>query len=242
MLSREQVEAFRADGVLPLGRVLTPEQVEESRKRLEDLIARDLLDKPGTEPGRYAFRRLNVSKVEPWFGTLARLDTVLDAAESVLGPDIQYFQDNIFYKPASVGASTPWHQDNIWWHADPPDMLTIWIALDDADAGNGAVEYVRGSNVAGLIDHTVPVNDPMGITYNVIDPARVGRDKLVSYVLKPGEAVMHHCLTIHGSPVNSSNRPRRGFTVHLMRAGLSSRDLEQFPMLRGRMPEAVPAA
>lgn len=238
-LTPEQRDAFARDGVLSVGRVLDDAQVAEARDRLERLIAADKMDKPQSDAGGYTFRRLNVSSFDPWFGSLVRTPAVLDPAESVLGPDLQYYQDNIFYKPAGVGADTPFHQDNIWWRGDPPAMLTLWIALDPADAGNGGVEYVRGSHAA-LIDHTLPVQDPGGFSYNVIDPQRVDRGRVATFTLAPGEAVMHHCLTIHGAPANASPRPRRGYTVHLMRAGLfPGYDHARHPLLRGKMPEAA---
>jgi hypothetical protein len=59
----------------------------------------------------------------------------------------------------------------------------------------------------------------------------------VSFVVPAGHAVMHHCLTPHSSPDNRSDRPRRGYTVTLSRAGLTSRDTEKSPILRGKLPD-----
>lgn len=237
-LSATQLAAWNRDGVLPLGRVLSDAQLAEVREHLDQLMAQDKLDKPESEPGRFTYRRLNVCQFDPWFNAIVRLDAVIDPAESALGPDIQYYQDNIFYKPASVGGATPFHQDNIWWHADPPAMLTIWIALDDVDSTNGGVEYSRGSH-SGLMEHTFPINDPNGAKYNVLDPARVSRETLVTYNLPAGHAVMHHCLTIHGAPANVSPRTRRAYTVSLMRAGLFGEHGKGNPLLRGKMPVSV---
>ncbi len=237
-LTAEQKEAYRRDGVVPVGQVLDKEQVQAARTRLDQMREQELMDRPETERGRYVLRRLNVSAGDPWFGSLVRSPGVLDVAESVLGPNLQYFQDNIFFKPANVGGPTPWHQDNIWWQSNPPNMLTVWIALDDVDARNGAVEYVRGSH-SHLMDHTVPVLDPKGFTYNMIDPAIVGtelRERVVSYEVPAGHAVMHHCLTLHSAPSNTSPRDRRAYTVTLMQAGLLPGDLTQFPLLRGSLP------
>ncbi len=234
-LGPDAVSTFAREGVLPLGQVLDAAQVQAAREHLAQLIAQEKVDRPSSQPGRFIFRRLNVSSFDAWFGTLVRTPAVLDAAEVALGPDVQYFQDNIFYKPAAVGGATPWHQDNIWWHSNPPAMATIWIALDDVDDDNGAVRYVRGSHDR-LIEHTLPVQDPQGMTYNVLDPSRVPQDRVVSFAVPAGHAVMHHCLTIHGSPENRSPRPRRAYTVHVMRAGLLSRDEAKNPVLRGRLP------
>ncbi|MCX5659985.1 MAG: phytanoyl-CoA dioxygenase family protein [Planctomycetota bacterium] len=236
----QQIATYQRDGVLPLGKVLTDAQIQGAREHIETLIAENKVDRPESAPGKHAIRRLEVSQHDPWFMGIVRSDAIVDAGEAAIGPNVQMFQDNIFYKPASVGGSTPFHQDNIWWNVNPPAIMTIWIALDEVDETNGPVQYVRGSNTH-LRDHTLPVNDPCGAKYNVIDPATIDRSKIVTFKLQPGEAVMHHCLTIHGAPENQSPRPRRAYTVHLMQAGLSPRELDKYPLLRGSMPLAAAA-
>lgn len=231
-LSPEQIATYRRDGVLPLGRVLEPSLVTEAQDRLETLRRQNLMDNPGTDPNRKMYRLLNTTTKDPWFQCIVRHPSVLDAAESGLGPNIQYFQDNVFYKPPRDGAPTHWHQDNIWWNAEPPHMLTIWIALDDVDASNGAVQYVPGSHTH-LIDPQLPINDSNGMQYKVLAPEQVDPAKAVSFKVPAGHAVMHHCLTIHGAPPNTSDRPRRGYTVHLAQAGVLELDPATHPMLRG---------
>lgn len=236
----QQIEDYRRDGVLFLGKVLTDAQVQGARDHIAQLIAGDKVDRPSSGKGQHLIRRLDASEHDPWFRELITAEVFGDIGEAALGPDVQHFQDNVFYKPASVGAPTPWHQDNIWWHGDPPELATVWIALDPVNGDNGAVQYVRGSH-SRLIDHTLPVQDPGGFSYNVIDPKAVDQSRLISFTLAPGEGVLHHCLTIHGAPANVSSLPRRGYTVHLMRTGLLRRDPVKNPVLRGRAL-AAPAA
>ena len=52
-----------------------------------------------------------------------------------------------FNKPARVGSAVPWHQDNAYFCRTPPDMLTIWIAIDAVTPDNGPVHYIKGSHV-----------------------------------------------------------------------------------------------
>jgi hypothetical protein len=236
-LSAQQVETFRRDGVLPLGRVLEPAVVKEAVAHLEALRAKNLMDSPTAEPDRKSYRLLNTSSKDPWFQCIINNKTMLDCVESVLGPNIQYFQDNVFYKPARDGSSTGWHQDNIWWHADPPNMLTVWIALDDVDLSNGGVQYIPGSN-AHLIEPEMPVKDINGLEYKTLSPeqiAKIDPKKAVSFNVPAGHAVMHHCITLHGAPPNSSDRPRRGYTVHLAQVGCVKLDPADHPVLRGRL-------
>lgn len=160
-LTSDQLETYRRDGVLPLGRILSADTVREALEHLEALRARQLMDQPIDRRDRKSFRLLNVSQHDAWFERLIRHDTLLDMAAAALGPDIQFFQDNVFYKPPRDGGATEWHQDNIWWNASPPHMLTIWIALDDVDTGNGALRYVRGSH-GHLIEPQLPSTTSTG--------------------------------------------------------------------------------
>lgn len=234
-LTQEQIEQYRSDGELPLGRVLDDATILEARARIDRFRREGKMDHPSEDPMQTSDRLLNASSFDGWFKKIVTSDAVLDPAESVLGPNIQYYQDNLFCKPANNGTGTRWHQDNIWWHADPPNILTIWIALDDVDRENGAVHYIRGSH-SHLLEPTVEILDPKGFSYKLLADDQVDLTRAVSFNLSAGHAVMHHCMTIHGAPPNTSNRDRRGYTVHLMQAGLKGNTVERCPVLRGRMP------
>jgi len=234
-LSPQQIEAYHRDGVLPLGRVLEAALVEEARAHLEKLRTENQMDMPADERDRKMYRLLNTSSKDPWFDCIIRHPAVLDAAAAILGPKVQYFQDNVFYKPARTGSATPWHQDNIWWNANPPHMLTIWIALDDVDPGNGGVRYVPGSQ-AQLISPEKPHKDVNGSEYNMMSTeqlAQIDRMEFVTFNVPAGHAVMHHCQTLHGAPPNNSERIRRGYTVHLAQPGCIQLDPVKNPILRG---------
>lgn len=119
----------------------------------------------------------------------------------------------LFAKPAQVGLSSPWHQDNAYWCVDNANGLTIWTALDYCDESNGCVTYLRGSHKIGLVQHK-PSFAP-GSSQMIADeslPTRFAKDRVAPF-LKPGDVLVHHCLTIHSSAENKSNKSRRGLTL-----------------------------
>jgi 2-oxoglutarate-dependent dioxygenase len=231
----DQIDVYRRDGVVPIGKVLDEAAVAEAKERIEALRQRDLLDNPAEQIGKKSFRLLNVSSFDEWFKSIINNDNLLDAAESVLGPNVQLFQDNIFWKPPKQGAPSTWHQDNIWWAGDPPNMLTIWIALDDADASNGGVHYIPGSQTK-LLEGELDLDDPNAYSHKLLSDDQVDGSRAISFTVPAGHAVMHHCQTIHGAPPNQSDRSRCGYTVHLQEAGLRGKDVTACPLLRGKMP------
>jgi ectoine hydroxylase-related dioxygenase (phytanoyl-CoA dioxygenase family) len=231
----DQIDVYRRNGVVPIGNVLDEATVAEAKEHIEALRQRDLLDNPAESLGKKAFRLIMVSSFDEWFKSIVNNDNLLDAAESVLGPNVQYYQDNIFWKPPKQGAPSTWHQDNIWWAADPPNMATIWIALDDADASNGGVHYIPGSQT-NLLEGELDLDDPKAYSHKLLSDDQVDASRAISFTVPAGHAVMHHCQTIHGAPPNRSDRSRCGYTVHLQEAGLRGQDVTQCPILRGKMP------
>jgi ectoine hydroxylase-related dioxygenase (phytanoyl-CoA dioxygenase family) len=116
-----------------------------------------------------------------------------------------------FNKPARVGSGVPYHQDNAYFCQTPPDVLTIWIALDPVTLANGPVYYVRGSQKNGLLP-----TRPSGVRGNSIGlahPPGIPLEDQFCGLLEPGDALIHHCETIHHSAPNHSDHSRLGLLL-----------------------------
>jgi ectoine hydroxylase-related dioxygenase (phytanoyl-CoA dioxygenase family) len=138
---------------------------------------------------------------------------ILDIVEDLMGSNIQLFHDFLLRKPARCGGAVFWHQDNQAWQSMPPNNITCWIALDDADAQNGALHYIPGSHrqTLGLeIDAEGRLQD--------ID-ALVAQSEVDIAEVKAGGAVFHHCLTLHHSAPNKTERIRRAHSIIFMQVG-----------------------
>jgi ectoine hydroxylase-related dioxygenase (phytanoyl-CoA dioxygenase family) len=91
--------------------------------------------------------------------------------------------------------------------------VSAWVALDDADVGNGCMSMVPGSHKWGdriALLHTFPdfTSLPDKLENHVVEA--------VARPVKAGHVHYHHALTWHGSPANTSGRPRRAIAVHFM--------------------------
>ena len=150
-LSEQQRQAFERDGVIELGRVLEPEELKNLRRRMDHLFyresgqtapeVRDLSELQG-RPRTYSVMQLiNLHEQDEAFRRLCRREDLVEAVGKLLGPDLQLFRDQAFYKPARHGGELYMHQDNRYWHLDPPHAVTLWIALDDATVENGCVHW-----------------------------------------------------------------------------------------------------
>lgn len=70
-----------------------------------------------------------------------------------------------------------------YWPLSPQRTVTIWLAVWDADEGNGAMRVVRGSHTWGALRHHV--NDSSAYVLNQeADEDQIDPDQVVSMNLK----------------------------------------------------------
>ena len=131
-------------------------------------------------------------------GAPAALAAALLGAHPVL-QNLQYFCK----APGGGGAPTPPHQDGAYFMLkDPSRAVTLWLALDHVDRGNGAVEYVRGSHLEGLLPHA-----PSGVLGFSRAVAAWGPQREAACEPQcgaPGDLLAHHSLTLHRAGGNAS--------------------------------------
>ncbi|HET9223380.1 MAG TPA: phytanoyl-CoA dioxygenase family protein [Roseiflexaceae bacterium] len=153
------------------------------------------------------------------FATL-RNEKLLDAVESIIGPEIysnpvQHVRlkppEHLTPKDAEGRiqlGKTPVHQDNgvVTPDADQTDMLTVWFPLWDATVKNGCLAVWPGSHRQGLLDHC-PSHGGLRI------PGKLLNGKAKSMPMKRGDALLMHKLTIHASHANHSDNIRWSFDL-----------------------------
>jgi len=145
---------------------------------------------------------------DPYFAQLAHQPRFTELAAALVKGQPILAGVETFNKPARVGSGVPPHQDNAYFCQAPPDMFTLWIALDPATLENGAVHYIKASHKQGVLPHK-----PSGVKGNSFqlahDPTPSPKDVYVG-LLNPGDALLHHCQAIHYSAPNHTDQPRLG--------------------------------
>ena len=108
-------------------------------------------------------------------------------------------------KPAFHGSPHALQQDSNYWPLDPPALVTVSIALSDAEVETGCFQVIPGSHQWGLRDWgNIIVNQ----NTDIADRSGVDTSKLIELPLRTGSAVFFHSLLIHGSGPNRSHRAR----------------------------------
>jgi len=231
--------AYEREGVVRVRGFLTPDEVARTRDALARYV-REVV--PGLTQGDVTYEADGVSvrnlwrmeRHDPYFRALAERPPALSLIGELVNGEPVLAAVETFNKPARTGSGVPAHQDNAYFCQSPPDMLTVWIALDPATVENGAIYYVRGSH------HTLLPHRPSGVRGNsmgVADPPDPAMADEFCGTLGAGDALIHHCQTIHRSDPNATDSPRCGLL--LVYRGAHTRD---DPALRAAYQAALASA
>ena len=239
-LSAEQIEFFNVNGYLEGIRILEQDQIENLLDELPRLMdpqnpSHDLFyefnSNESADPDKILFHALGSWRISPAFHDLLWHPAFVVPASQLLGGAVRFWHDQLFCKPAHDGGVVIWHQDYSYWtRTKPMAHLTCWIGLDDSTTENGCLHYVPGSHKWNLLPREDFAND-MDKIKEALTEDQMREFKPVPIELKKGECSFHHPMMVHGSFANTSDRPRRGAVINVIRDGVVSDSDE--PLLAG---------
>jgi hypothetical protein len=251
-ITQEQWQQYEQDGFLRLGPVLNSEELAQLQKRINDIMLGTAtldydqllmqLDSPdgqyenagqqsrGHKGATLAYRKIQELEADPLFLEFMQRPVFKEICDYVYGEGtpISAFRAMFMNKPAHAGTLLPWHQDR-WTHLDRDPLITLWTALDPATIANGCVQIIRGSHNFGLIN---PSHGSGFITEEQVK--EFAPDEKVEYLeLEAGEAVLMHNWLLHRSDTNSTDIPRRAFSVCYMHGETVTNKGESYPRIFG---------
>jgi hypothetical protein len=196
---------YPADGYCVFRDVLPQDLIVQARAELDALIR----SKPDTRPEWLS----EPHKDGAFWLELCRQPRVIDAVRQVLGDDLILIMTHLIVKPARDGKKIAWHQDSPTWpQVTGTDITTAWLAIDQADCGNGCMRVIPRSH-DGHPSLSMEQDEP-GNVFNF--KVRVTPEQEASQVpieLAAGDLSLHDSFAIHGSDANTSERRRAGFTM-----------------------------
>lgn len=227
-ITAEDLARFQRDGYWISPKLIDDETIERLRRAHDRLWKRDY-DGDGYTMNWSAIPSdpLQIRKLDNgWWVNDDVRDVVTDpelgrmAADLLNEDEIRLWHDQVIYKPGAGDQETKagnvgWHQDYGYWKASStPNMVTVWIALQDTDLSNGCMSTILGSHKWGEVEGSD--------TFFEQDMEKL-REKFAKRdwveepcILKAGQASFHHALTFHGSGPNRTNEPRLSIVAHLM--------------------------
>lgn len=171
-----------------------------------------------------------------WVYEIVMNPRILDAVESVLGPNVMVWSSQWFPKFPHDKAFVSWHQDATYWGLTPPNVTTAWIALTESTPANGCMRVVPGTHLGALLPQRETYAERNMLSRGQEIEVTVDESQAVALELKPGEFSLHHVGIVHGSGPNDSNAPRIGIAVRYISPDVvqQGRERDMVMLVRGR--------
>jgi ectoine hydroxylase-related dioxygenase (phytanoyl-CoA dioxygenase family) len=210
-LDAAQIAQYRTDGFLVVRGVVSAERVaalDAEARRLRqrtELIDSDNIRcrwQTNAETGECRFDCFDpVIDLSPVCEQAARDPLLLDIVGALYGEPACLFKDKLIFKaPGTPGYKL--HQDYIGWTSFPTSFLTVIVAIDAANADNGATEVFPGYQDKGYLS-------PKDGMYHQLPDEAVDPSTGVVLNLAPGDIAIFSGYTPHRSGPNSSAQWRR---------------------------------
>jgi hypothetical protein len=250
-ISDEQWSQYERDGYVKLGRVLPDDELAALQQRIDDIMLGTanldydrIMMQLDSGDGQYEsagvqsrgfkgatlnYRKIQDLELDPLFLSYMQRPIFREICTHVYGDiPIAGFRAMFMNKPAHHGTLLPWHQDR-WTHLDRDPLITVWTALDPATIANGCVQIIPGSHKLGVI------NPSHGSAFVTEEQAaqHAPADKVEYLELEAGEVALLHNWLLHRSDTNSTDIPRRAFSVCYMDGRTQASNGEQFPLIFG---------
>jgi ectoine hydroxylase-related dioxygenase (phytanoyl-CoA dioxygenase family) len=215
LLTDAQTAQYWNDGYLfPLD-ILTPDETAATRAELEQ-IETDWLNADLPLP-LATYKRVNAHVVMPLAARLAQDPRILNAVESILGPDLMVWSAEFFIKEPRSNHVVGMHQDLTYWGlGETSDQVTAWIALSPATPESGCMDFVAGSHKNPILPHNDTFSDTNLLSRGQEIAVEVAEQEKTHIELRPGQVSLHHGLTIHGSGPNVSDDRRIGCAIRYL--------------------------
>lgn len=212
-LSASQQAQYRDQGYYFPIRIFDESEAAELRDRFVDYFSANsdqIKDLPAREHNSIL---IETHTILNWVYQIVSFPKLLDAVESILGPNILVWSSAWFPKMPGDKKYISWHQDGAYWGLHPPNAATAWVALSDSLPENGCMRVVPETHKGPLLPQveTYAWNNALSRGQEIA--VEVDESKAVDLVLRPGEASLHHIGAVHGSKENKSEKPRIGLAI-----------------------------
>ena len=219
MMTEDQIEAFRRDGVVVVRGVF---------KDWVDVMAQGVA-RNMAEPGEYASENAvsagrffddycNWPRI-PEFERMVRESPAAElAATAMKSTTAQFFHDHVLVKEPGTPKPTPWHQDSPYYFVEGRQTVSQWIPLDPVR--EASLRFIAGSHLWDKMVRPVSWADDSDF-YDakqewtpVPDPdADPDKTRVLEWAMEPGDVVLFDYRTAHGARGNMSGIRRRALSL-----------------------------
>lgn len=194
--------------------VLSSEEAKTLQKNFGQLQ-----ENAGKEGAQYSLH--NVHLKHPWVMEIASHPNILRHVCQILGQNIILLDSRFICKYPETDLAQPngtkpfvaWHQDVRYWGVDG-EVVTAWLAVDDADTENGCMCVIPGTHTMGILEHKAADEKGNLLSSNQSIPSDLfDVTKSTPCPVNAGQMSLHSGQLVHGSDPNRSTRRRCGYVI-----------------------------
>jgi ectoine hydroxylase-related dioxygenase (phytanoyl-CoA dioxygenase family) len=212
-LTAEQISTYQKDGCLEVKDFLSNEEVKKLQDiAFEDGVMRKHAFDLNDQTGKKTKLTLWYKPGNDTYGLLTRSNRMIASVNELMEGDsaVCHFHSKLMQKEPKVGGAWEWHQDYGYWYKNefllPEQMMSVMIAITDANKANGCLQVIKGSHKMGRIEHGF-AGEQVGASQHYVDLALKTME--LAYVeIKAGDALFFHSNTLHRSEANTSDTAR----------------------------------
>ena len=213
LLSNEEVKLFHRDGYVIVPGFFSKAETDKLYGiAISDTVVQqhslDLNDQTGKK-----------TKLTLWFtpgndvySMMLRSNRMVNSVAKLLDSDspVCHFHTKLMQKEPKVGGAWEWHQDYGYWYKNqflfPDQLVSVMIALTEANKSNGCLQVIKGSHKLGRVNHGF-AGEQVGADMVMVEHALKTMEHV--YVeIEPGDALFFHSNLLHRSEANTSDKPR----------------------------------
>jgi len=183
-------------------------------------LEEDALDSDGRllKPARLAINKIGhaMHDLNPVFKAFCQLPIFGRLLRDIGYQNPLLWQTMYIFKQPHIGGEVRWHQDGSYLISDPATVTGIWIAVEEANRGNGCLWVQPGGHRSALREiYQVDWNKRAG-TLTALDEAPwPNAEEAIAVEVPAGSVVIFHDHMPHYSSQNLSELSRHAFTLHV---------------------------
>ena len=209
-LTAQQIEQYNDKGyVFPID-IFSQSEIESIRSYFDDLLPKAL------NAGWNSYELTNWHKHCQGVWDIVTDSRIIDVMEDMLGETVILRHSHFFAKLPGDGMRVSWHQDASYWPITPSKVVSAWLAIDDSDLGNGAMQVIPGSHLKAQVEFRDSAADEHNVLNQTVEDPEQHGDPPVALELKAGQISLHSDWVLHGSDPNDSDRRRCGLAMRYL--------------------------
>lgn len=213
IISDKEVQQFHKDGYVIVPGFFSQAEISKLYGiAIDDTLMRENALDLNDQTGKKTKLTLWFNPGDDIYSLVLRSERMVNSVAKLLDSDspVCHFHTKLMQKEPRVGGAWEWHQDYGYWYKNqflfPDQLVSVMIALTEANKENGCLQVIKGSHKLGRVNHGF-AGEQVGADMVMVNHALETLDHV--YVeLNPGDALFFHSNILHRSEANLSDRPR----------------------------------